>query len=400
MTETRASAAPKRPGPDADPNEAILVEALLAESVAGQSVLNIGSDRGRLPLLALEKGAAKVTMLNANRLNLDAARDAARSAGFSPDYIFGKWEAVCGGIGAYDVIVCSLTANAARDPVATIRQMMARTRKRLIIAADCYKWGDGIPYALALLNRVQPMIWLPKPEKPGRLPHRSFLFNPAAIRSLFTFQSTLFEPIRVLRRPRAGRFVVEARRRHVHNLVVIAGPSSAGKSTFIKSLTGDPNLRREFGLSGEWKFIRGRDVAHLPAGNIENMLVELDLMAVERGDLAGFDDIPQFQILRAAENLKVLTILPLHPKGQIRMSLKEIDRLGRRCGALGESLINFYTHQGDSTLVRHLYAAWFDWVTLGGAREMRIIVNDFVSFVSRPIEDFDRLFDGALARAD
>jgi hypothetical protein len=379
--------------------EMLLAEVLLSEDLGGQSVLSIGSGSGFIPLKALRNGAIRVAVVDANRHTIGAARAAAQTAGFSPEFIDGKWDDVCAGIGEFDTIVCSLRPPAIRDPFAAIGHMMTRTRKRLIIEFDCPRRSDGVAYALALLAGNQPLVWLPKPAKPGRVLHRPFLFTAAAVRHLFAYHSTLFEPIRILWPNSAGRFVIEARRRRVRNLLVVAGPTSSGKSTFASRLAADSRLRDDFGLSGDWTHIRGRDVAHLPTGDIENLIVELDLMAVERGDIASFDDIPQFQILRAAENLQVLTMIPVHPPGNIRMSGKEIGRLNQKCGALGEALVGFYRRQGDGRRVRQLYAAWFDWARQRGAHEMRLIVNDFTDFVPLPVSEFDRAFDRALTRS-
>lgn len=399
MTETTLTGSNAARFPSPDPGEAFLAEVVFAESIAGQTVLTIGSGSGLILLCALEKGATKAAMVDANRLNIEVARAAGRLAGFSPEFNFGKWEDIFAGIGDFDNIVVSLRPPTVRDPITAIRQMMARARKRLIIEFDCPMWGDGLAYVLALLAKAQPLVWLPKPSKPGRVVHRPFLFTPAAIKHLFGYHSTLFEPIRISWPDGGGRFIVEAHRRRVRNLLVVAGPSSSGKSTFATRLADEPGLRKEFGLSGEWQHIRGRDVARLPAGDIENLIVELDLMAVERGDVGSFDDIPQFQILRAAENLKVLTMLPVHPPGNIRMSAKEISRLSEKCGALGEALAGFYRRQGDGELVRQLYAAWFDWAKQRGAGGMLLIVNDFADFLPLPIGEFDRAFDRALNRS-
>jgi hypothetical protein len=373
-------------------------EILLSESLSGQSVLSIGPSSGLIPLKALQNGAIQVVVIDANPQTIEAARVSVQSAGFSPEFINGKWDEVYAGIGDFDTIVCSLRPPAIDNPIAAIRHLMARARKRLIIEFDYPKRGDGIAHALALFARRQPLVWLPKPAKPGRVLHRPFLFTPAAIRHFFSYHSTLFEPISIQWPNSEGRFVIEGRRRRVRNLLVVAGPSSSGKSTFARRLANSSTLRGEFSLSGGWQHIRGRDVAHLPAGNIENLIVELDLMAVERGGPMSFGDIPQFQILHAAENLKVITILPVHPPDAVRMSAKEINRLLEKCGDLGEALLAFYRRHGDGVLIRQLYAAWFEWAAQRSGREMQLVVNDFADFTTLPVGEFDHAFDQALNR--
>ena len=122
-------------------------------------------------------------------------------------------------------------------------------------------------------------------------------------------------------------------------------------------------------------------------------------MAVGRDDPGSFNDIPQFQILHAAENLRIITMLPVHPLAEVRMKAKEISRLIRKCGKLSEVLVTFYRHQGDGMLVRQLYAAWFDWAAQRNPSEMQCIVNDFANFVPLPLAEFDGAFDRTLNRS-
>lgn len=389
--------APARPLPEPDRDEARLIEALLAESIEGQSVLCIGTRRGLVGLHAKANGAAQVTTVEANRYNIEDARELARASGLAQELIHGKPEDACTGDRAFDVVIGSLPATGARDPLLWISRMMSAARVRLVVEVDCPRWSDR-GSALALLNWMRPAVWLPRPAKPGRQLKRAFLFTPAAIFNHFKYYTGAFEPVETRHHRECGTLMVSARRRVIRNLLVVTGPSSSGKSTLAQRLLSDPACREDFGIEGDWKFIRGRNVVHLEPGPIENLIVELDLMAVERNDPGCFDEIPQFHILRAARNISVLTVLPVNEPGRMPMSPKEARRIVRKCGRLGAALSDYYAHRGDGRLLRELYQSWFDWLARRGSIDTRLVINNYEEYRHFPQEEFDRAFSDAVRR--
>jgi hypothetical protein len=95
---------------------------------------------------------------------------------------------------------------------------------------------------------------------------------------------------------------------------------------------------------------------------------------------ADFGDIPQFHILRCAERLSVLTILPRPPRGHMPMTAAEAERAARKCGQLGEALVDFYAGRAGGAPIYHLYQAWFDWVGALGPQAMQLVINDYSGF--------------------
>ncbi len=377
--------------PPLEPQETALLGALLAGGVEGQSVLYIGGDRGALGLHVQEGGAAETTIVAANRYAIEDIARLSAARGAPPDLVHGHWIRGATGDRQFDNIVCSLPDCVVADPLWWIKRMMAKAGKRLIVEVDTPRLAD-LGYILAPFLWWCPVVWLPKPPKPGRQLRRACLLTPSALRNLFQYHTSAFEPVSIARSPVPGRLIVEARRRVVRNLVVVTGPTSSGKSTFAKRLVSAPEFRARFGLTGEWQYARGRDVVNLEPGVIENLIVELDLMAIETDDIGNFGEIPQFHILGCAEQVRILTVLPTPPPGHLPMSPAEETRVVRKCGLLGDALVAYYRSQGDGRIIRDLYSSWFDWIAVKAPQQNKLVLNDYSEFNEVPLEAFDTYF--------
>jgi hypothetical protein len=363
----------------------------------GETMLVIGSYAGPLCSEALNRGASSATGIDANRERIRQAVECTRTMEKPPEYIYGSWEDGCFNDRRFDHVVCDETLEAMNEPIGALQRMMKCARQRVILQLNhltLNHFHSRIFDSLFLLGRRQPKITLIPPQTAGRTIVQKFVFTPAAMRILFNAHSTAYEPIKIL--SSRNTFIVEAKRRRIENLVVVAGPTSSGKSVLTRRLAADDSMRSQLGLHGQWKIVRGRDVAMLPSGDLGNILLEIDLMIVGKGDLGAFDSIPLFEILKTSSNLRIITIVPWPRRGRLHMKTKEVNRLQRKCGQLGISLVDFYRGNDDGRLVRELYRNWFEWVGRQGARAHALAVNDLSEFRWEPLHRFEELFDSAL----
>lgn len=377
---------------------AYLNDIIFAKSLEGQSLLDIGTFLGYFCIEALRHGAETATGVDANRESLRKARELAEILGYSPEYVLGDFETMDFGQKKYDVVLGLNVLHHMFDAVHSLRKMMDLARRRVILEVATLSWRDYKhnwfnPLSLAIGG--MPVIHMGHPKRPGLLPSRTFLFTPAAMRLLFNVHSCLFEPIRVIKSPFKGRFIVEAQRRQIRNLVIVAGATSSGKSTYAKRLMQDAEARCEAGMAeAEWLHVRARDLDSLPTGPLENVLLELDLFSAVRSELIAFDRHPLFQIFDAAENLALLTIVP--PLGRKQMSETEIRRLRKKVGKLfADELAARYEGSREGALLKQVYEAWFAHSAKADIASLthRLVVNDWQSFRLEPLQHFHALYD-------
>ena len=376
---------------------AYLNDIVFSEPLEGQTLLDVGPFLGYFCIEALRRGAHAATGIEASREAVRKARELAEILGYAPQYVLGDFERLDFGDSRYDVVLGLNVLHHMFDAVHALRKMMALARRRVVVEVATLTWRDYKhnwfnPLALAMGGT--PVIHMGYPKQPGQLPSRTFLFTPAAMRLLFNTHSRLFEPIRIMRSPFKGRFIVEARKRRIRNLVVLAGASSSGKSTYARRLMQDPEARRAAGMAeADWIHVRAKKLDTLPTGPLENVLLELDLFSAVRSELLSFDRHPLFRFLDTAENLSLLTILP--PAGRNQMDAGEIRRLRRKSGRFfSDDLIALYAGSGDGALVKQVYEAWFAHAASAdvSSQTHRLVVNDWDGYRIEPLERFEALF--------
>lgn len=364
--------------------EALLFDLWRRDAAPDETLLHVAGHGAALAMRAVEAGAGQVILQSANR-----AVCAAATADNRCEVIESPFDGSQPRPLSAATVICSLGDCAASDPLLWIDRLMQVAQRRVIVSIETPAAQDFGFVLTPLLSRL-PLMWLPRPAKPGRLLRRAALLTPAAIRHAFKYRSSAFEPVKLTNSPIRGRIIAEARRRSIGELVVVAGPSSSGKSTFATRLATDEAFRRQFGLAGEWRYVRGRDVVDLEAGPIPKLIVELDLMAVETGDIGAFGAIPQFHILHCAASLRLFTLLPRPQADKPPMSPAEQARAAVKCGRLGEALAAFYRRQGGGGAIRALYESWFDWSGRLAPRETRLVLNDYSAFREITRAELDR----------
>jgi hypothetical protein len=379
-------------------DDAELLEKLQEVDIAGRSVLIVTGGSADIAFHAARCGANPVTVIVTGRQvgprEVDMAQRNGvilRSARSTPDPIGEEGE-------IYDDAICNFADAYRTDALGMLLHIASKTRARLIAALNSPTPSE-VGFAGRFFLGHLPLAWLTKPKKPGRKLRRSFLVSPQALRNLLHYHTALYEPPDVSRSKDGSRIISVSRRRKVKNLVVVAGPSSSGKSTFAMHLLKDGALRESLGLArgGEWKFVRGRNVVHLEAGAMENLVVELDIMAIEDGDLGSYDDIPQFEIFRCAESIRVFTLVPVPSPAFIPMSDEESKRAIRKCGALGAALVDFYARRGGGEMMKALYASWLQWLHQQRPDSVSFVLNDYREFRPATADDLHR-FMGDVAK--
>ncbi|MEA3411721.1 MAG: hypothetical protein U9R74_09300 [Pseudomonadota bacterium] len=100
----------------------------------------------------------------------------------------------------------------------------------------------------------------------------------------------------------------------IKHLLVIAGPSCAGKSTFLKNFANGayPDLVSELNIGdlSDWTTIYGKDVEGLRHAGHRKLLLQyaLPFLALSRGTLAGYAHDTRLEILGRADKLTIVSL--------------------------------------------------------------------------------------------
>lgn len=338
-----------------------LEEILSAESLAGKSFLHVGCSSGNLCRRALEQGATQATGIDISREKIELARAAACPPGKEASFIaadFEQWDAPPQ---TFDMVACSNILHHLYEPVAAIRKMMRLAGERLALVV-----APGSPVSsrrASALRRLwepfmPPQIALGDRTMAIRAADQTFFLSRDALQIIINRHSKAFEPLQFTDLP-AGGCIVEARRRRIDHLVIVAGSTASGKSSLIRRFA-EPEFGARFGIEPEFKLIKPEEIEQLPPGRRPTVILHYDLLRPFGRALHSHERDPAFHLLQCAERTTLITVAQsakvLAERLQMRGALQGMDPSNPR---LERAQLKQQLYL-QSSLLRTWYEAWLD----------------------------------------
>lgn len=367
------------------PDRSYLYRIIFAPEAGGRSLLDIGCNLGLFCREAARRGLTAIGI----DTDPDAIRGAVELASGlenKPEYVLGDFEEHDWRGSRFDTVIALNVLHHMFDPIHALRVMNALARRRIILEVAQPTWRDRklvLRSPSVLFARWMPIMWLDHTRKPRRVGSRTFLFTRRALSVLFNEHTTIFEPLRFHRSPFKDRLIVEARKREIGHLVVVAGPTSSGKSTFLDRFLRDGEFRKTFVADeGDWVSTTAYKVGELPTGRLERVVLHYDMLRLLSGSLKSFGRDPNLDILQIAEKLTVVTVAC--DRGRLISQLEKgplsRPKFMRRRRHL--KLRELYLSQ---QFLARWYRAWFDFCR-SFERARIVLVENNGEFVPRPLE--------------
>jgi hypothetical protein len=284
---------------------------LFGSDLKGLSLLDIGSSLGHFCLEALKHGASAATGLETSPERIRHAREIAELMDLPAEYISADFEQWSAGPKSFDVILCLNVLHHLYDPVAAIRKIMSMTRDRFYLEVAPVKLREVFKVAnLASLWGAPnaPIILLGDTSNSTRAADRTFTFTKKAMSVIINGHSKAFEPVRFHPSSFKGRWTVEARRRRIGHLVVVAGVTGVGKSTFIERLARSPDLQSRLGIQGSYSVTSANDLDGLQTGRHDTLVYHYDILRPFDRPLHSHGRDPAFHLLSSAERVTLVTL--------------------------------------------------------------------------------------------
>lgn len=285
-------------------------EVLFGSDLSGLSLLDIGSSLGHFCLEALKHGAAAATGLETSPERIRHAREIASVVDRRAQYIQADFEEWNAEPKSFDVVLCLNVLHHLYDPLAAIRKIMELTRNRFYLEVAPVNWREIASVAsLAGMwgGSRAPIMLLGDVRNSTRAADRTFTFTKEAMQAIINGHSKAYEPIRFHPSSFKGRWIVEARRRQIDHLVVVAGVTSVGKSSFIEALK-DPAMRTRFGIEGDYDVSSANDVDALKTGPHSTLVYHYDLLRPFDRPLHSHGRDPAFHLLSSANRVTLITL--------------------------------------------------------------------------------------------
>ncbi len=207
---------------------------IFPQDMKGKSVLDLGCCLGYFGFEALKRGAERVVGYDMDPDNIRKARMLASCLGLPAEFR-------CADIERepiteqFDFVLCLNVLHHLRNPLAVLDNLVSITRERLILEIATVGRHDRkkllvsrlAPYFMANL----PVIFVAKTGTWGRRETQKFYMTPAAIENLLIYHRGIFARLDTIPSQHKNRFLSIAHKRRIGHLLVVAGPTSAGKRT-------------------------------------------------------------------------------------------------------------------------------------------------------------------------
>ena len=284
---------------------------LFGSSLKGLTLLDIGSSLGHFCLEALKHGATGATGLETSPERIRHAREIARLMDLPAEYIEADFEEWVPQPKSYDVVLCLNVLHHLYEPIGAIRKIMAMTRDRFYLEVAPVKAREVMKVAniFSLWGATgAPLVLLGDTSNSTRAADRTFTFTKKAMSVIINGHSKAFEPVRFHPSSFKGRWIVEARRRQIDHLVVVAGVTGVGKSTFIERLKASKELRERFGIGDNFSVASANDVDSLAPGRHETLIYHYDILRPFDRPLHAHPRDPAFHLLSSAKRVTSITL--------------------------------------------------------------------------------------------
>jgi 2-polyprenyl-3-methyl-5-hydroxy-6-metoxy-1,4-benzoquinol methylase len=305
---------------------------LFEGSEDGFKFLDIGSNLGYFCLEAAARNAGRVVGVDPDSSNIELASEIADIVGptvSNVSYVQGQFEDLELEDRSFDVVACLNVLHHMYDPIAALHKMMAVASHKVVLEFAVPNLGDVASGA------ISPVGWLARRQAAVLLGRsrffsngmRTFMFSREAIRILFNEHTALFEPVRFVKSPFKGRWIAEAVRRQIGHLVLVSGPTSVGKSTFLEALKERPELRSRIGIDPDSPLVFcNANLLDLPKGRIDTLVVHYDMLRPYLSSIKSYDrDIP-LQITAAADRVSAVSLYADVDVLQERLKKHELSR--------------------------------------------------------------------------
>jgi 2-polyprenyl-3-methyl-5-hydroxy-6-metoxy-1,4-benzoquinol methylase len=333
---------------------------IFRDDIKGKTFLDVGCSLGYFCLEALKRGAARA-------VGWDVDADRVRQAGMIASLLGSKAEYCQRDVEdiereelreRFDVVICLNVLHHVIDPIATLDKLIELTREKLILevaslgARDRKKLGVSLWHSWVLSK-------LPTIVVGGQQVGQTFFFSPEAFRHLLQYQRTHFSGIDIFKSEFKDRFMVVATRRRVNHVVVVAGPTSAGKSTLIEKLLAGqiPDVAQRLAIPDlqKWPVVQAREMVELSGSTFGNIVLHYDFLRPSARGLHSYEKDEALHVLRAADRISIVTLL-VPPERLVRQLTEGEINHKRKVRARHRDLLKTYS---DPARVVEFYRRWF-----------------------------------------
>ena len=234
-------------------------KAIFPDDMRGKSVLDLGCKFGYFCFEALKRGADRVLGIDVDPDSVRKARRLADCLGLKAEFELLDIEKDSISE-TFDYTLCLNLLHHMRNPLAILEDLTAITRDRLILEMAALGTHDRRKEKISILaNRFlgrSPIIYVSRNGTWGKRSVQKFFITQRAVENLLQYQRHHFARVDSFPSTHKNRYLTIAQKRRIGHLVVVTGPTSAGKKTLCRRLIANdlPEIGSRLGVTfgAEW----------------------------------------------------------------------------------------------------------------------------------------------------
>ena len=384
------------------------LDKILPPDLTGKTVLDIGCRYGFFSFEAARRGAKSVVGLDFDKDALSKARRIAALSKLNVEFREGDISRAPIAE-KFDYVLCLNVLHHLRDPLGVLQNLIEITNERLILEMAGL-WGRDrkkifqrnspatwtlhpVPFLQPILDRL-PVIVLGSDK---RMFEANFFFSAAAMRSLLVHRNRVFWKADVFPSPFKGRFLCVADKLRIGELLVVAGPSAAGKSRMIERLQRRelPNVEAIWGSGGQgpWEVTYPNHLSDLRDPSPERLAYHYDITRPYLRGPFNYSRDRALDLLDLARSVASLTVVSSPADLQARWFNREIapkTYFGHYFGPKRSKKLHKALQ--DRRKVIEFYDRWLDFLAGRPGRHHLFSVRDGAEHI-HPVDEWRTLRD-------
>jgi len=373
--------------------------AVLPDDLTGKTVLDVGSKFGYFCFEAVKRGAKRV-------VGIDVDPDSVRKARLLADCIGADVHFECLDIEAdpiretFDVVLCLNLLHHLRDPLAAIERLTAIAQERLVLETAALGGHDrrklGLSRIAATFLSRAPVLYVSRNGTSGKRSVQKFFLTRPALENLLLHHRHAFARVDFFPSDHKDRYCAVAHRRRIDRLVVVAGPTSSGKSTLIAQLQSGAQgeVAAHVGIRDgtEWPHAGSKELASLNRPVVPKLLFHYDFLRPYLRSAKVHARDEGLDVFDCAERVTTLTLICSAEQLRRQIRAGEIAPrtfFGRHVGPRRHRLLE--REYADADRLREHYRRWFAHLAQRPGEHRAVSLEGGVRI--RPIDEWECLFD-------